>query len=147
MIIAILLILLIGYASAYTTLFWCFIIGSPHHDKPKKGRLLSQLGNWLDEKYNEFEDKQNDEFEKWLNDNPEAPLCDVVKMKNSRKLNWWKVLGICPMCMQPYVCTILFGLSVLLFPIPVDWSILLTLFLTIVFGNYWLRVSLYNYEM
>lgn len=132
-------IILMSFTS---TIFWCYLIGSPHLESVKKGRLLWKIGAWLDYKYTLFEMREDSRVAKLI----QEAKTEEEKRKASlkRKLNFWKIFGLCPACTQPYITVVVFGLSHLAFWVqPVWWSIIPIL----IISNYCLRVSLVKYEL
>lgn len=72
-----------SYVSACATWFFDFCIGEPHSGEIIKGRIFSFYGKYILDKYFEVE-KDN-------------------KLRQSTRLNWWKALGVCPICFNVYL--------------------------------------------
>lgn len=102
-----LIVLFVAYIAACTTFFYDFCIGEPSQGKPKSGRILSLLGLWLHNKYTRIEGRH--ELQKQdLKDK------DDLELYNYRRKNWYKALGMCPICVNPYIAFIVFFISMAL---------------------------------
>ena len=124
---SILIVLAIAFSSACFTQFYSFIIGSPHSEEFNQGRILSWWGSFILQKYLEKEMHQDihirsatSEYLRLLpKDYPEEQMeIDLLRVKmRHKKLNWWKMLGVCPLCFNFYPTAILIVLAILFTPL------------------------------
>lgn len=103
------IVFIVAYVSACFTYFIDFCIGEPHHGEVEQGRIFSEYGNFILKKYFDVQS-------------------DKIK-NNSTRLNWWKALGVCPICMNVYV-TLLAGILICLFFGTSFWGILPEIFIS-----------------
>ena len=99
--------LFIALVAACATHFYSFIIGNPEKGIVHNGRLFSVFGRWLEQKYHDFEyqeDLRMNEIFKTLTERERERLI------RRRKLNWFKPLGMCPVCTNPYFAAVLYML-------------------------------------
>lgn len=97
---------------------WSFCIGDPYTGVVRKGRVFSNFGNWLNERY-------------WKR---EADIelkygADAVR----RPPNWYKSLGMCPQCFCVWASllsfVVLFGLLWWLEGASLLWLLVLPIYL------------------
>ena len=128
---------LVALTSECATHFWCYIIGSPHKGEVVKGRILSRVGLWLDKKYETFEYKEDERIS--VLTKGRMSLNDQHRIERKRKLNFWKITGLCPVCTNPYFTFITWCFAHLLLSLePIWWSIIPV----VLVSNYHLRISL-----
>lgn len=112
-------ILLIGYISASGTDFIQFCIGDPHEGEVTGNRIFSKFGQWLLEKYEAHE----------LNEKKRLRGKSPIEIIKLQRLNFYKALGVCPICFNVYF-TFLVGLAFcLIFGTPF-WYILPQIFVS-----------------
>jgi hypothetical protein len=127
--------LFIALVAAFATLFYSYCIGNPEYGEVKSGRILSKLGHWLEEKYQEHEIKESNRIKAKMIDQDQL---ERMRLLRGKKLNWYKALGICPVCVNPYITTIIY-IIFLLFGLA-EFHVLM-LFSVLVFSSYITRIS------
>lgn len=124
--VAFVLVALSGCSVALWTWFLDFCFGgvgtSP---EPKKGRIFSRIGLWMFRGYNSREkeiasaeiraaEEAAEEIEKSnlariekLSDREKKILRDRILGRVNR-MNWWKALGVCPVCSNVWWCFVFY---------------------------------------
>lgn len=102
--------ILIGICTGIFTMFYSYCIGDPHLDKVHTRRIFSRFGVWLRHKYDDLEDSilrvAKEETMKAIR-RPDQ----VEERELSKQQNWYKILGMCPICSNVYFSLILGSLS------------------------------------
>lgn len=122
-------IIFIGFISACTTDFYDFCIGEPHMGEVASGRILSRLGYYLLERYEAHELSERKRLSRLLE-------YDIQKRK---KLNWYKMLGVCPICCNFWISGLVGLLSCFLFSMPY-WLILHQIFVSSRFLRHFMKI-------
>lgn len=129
-IFTIVVIFFTAYISACASWFWDFCIGEPHHGEVEKGRIFSRFGSYILEKYYEHESKEKDRL---------YYITSSQEFIRNQKLNLYKILGVCPICMNVYVAGII-GLGSCFFFGVSFWSILPEIFVSYRFLRKFLEI-------
>ena len=132
----IIITLFIALISSCATLFYGYIIGNPEQGEVTKGRIFSRFGLWLENKYLDFEAKEGNRIAALING---AKQEERERIARKKKLNWYKAIGVCPICCNPYwvfltyIGFVVFGLT---------HFHLLSLFSSLVLSSFLTRVSI-----
>lgn len=102
-------------ASAATTYFLDFCIGSPSSGEIQKGRIFGSYGKWILEGYNRREDQIQEAEKKAIQDG-EAEIDELLQkspglkkeirkkhLRKVRRVNYWKAAGICYVCSNAWI--------------------------------------------
>lgn len=128
--------LFIALVASCATLFYGYCIGNPESGQVKRGRIFSKLGLWLEVKYEQHEADEGLRLSSKMIGRTQD---ERERLARGKKLNWYKALGMCPVCVNPYITTIIYILF-MLFGLA-EFHVLM-LFSVLVFSSYITRISL-----
>lgn len=132
------LVIVYTFAAAGLTMLYHFALGDPAvHEKPKGGRALSWLGKRLDAGAQEYE-----MITRELRASKERIATTPKQLKRARafdRANPYKVAGVCPDCLNPWVTCAMVGAFLWSVSAP-WWWLLLALGLGMPVLNLWKRL-------
>lgn len=108
--ISVLISILVGICCGIFTMFFSYCIGNPHNDEVNTRQIFSRYGVWLRHKYDELEFRiEKNAAAKAIRTMDRPDLMSEREL--SKHQNWYKAMGMCPICSNVYLTLIMGSIS------------------------------------